>query len=523
MSAQPPPDRRRGSVLLLGLVISVALIFTLAAALSTTHSLGRSVQYEIDRTAALAIADGVTEAAQKRMLDDVANFREPALTGEVELGGRPYAYTVHAVGSTYERTAADGVVSSVQHYVLTAEVEHGQGHVTVDRVVDLTMTPLFQYMIFYADDLELLPGPSMILEGRVHANGDLYTGCGDTLTVDSEYFRCTGSIVRRRKNDGSETGGTVSVKVLGGSEYRTLDASMDAETPGWATYALDRWSGTVQDGSHGVREVAAPEIGSIKAFRPDGSKGHYHESASLVIVDDKAYDAGGSPINLTGILTEREMYDAREGKTVTVSEIDIAALNASGHFPANGLIYAYRTDASSSQPNGVRVVNGSELAGPLTVVSEDPVYVQGDFNTVNKKGAAVISDAVNLLSNGWSDSGGTMQTAVETTYNLAMITGNVPTPDGGGAYSGGFENLPRFHENWSGVKAAILGSFVNLFPSEIAKAPWGASGVYSPPIREWRFDQDLQGLDGLPPFTPDSVSFQRVLWDDRLPLPFDAP
>ena len=49
--------------------------------------------------------------------------------------------------------------------------------------------------------------------------------------------------------------------------------------------------------------------------------------------------------------------------------------------------------------------------------------------------AQVISDAVNLLSNGWTDSGGTMQDADETTYNLAFITGNVPTPDGGGTYS----------------------------------------------------------------------------------------
>ncbi|MEM7234711.1 MAG: hypothetical protein AAF517_21205, partial [Planctomycetota bacterium] len=315
-------------------------------------------------------------------------------------------------------------------------------------------------------------------------------------------------------------GGTVNIRVNGTTNYQPLTNAEDAEHADWTNYALNRWGGTVKDGAHGVKEVAAPEIQSIKAFNSDGSKGYYHEQADLVIVDDQAYDAAGNPVDLGAALVQKTMYDAREKKNVTVSEIDLAALNAAGEFPDNGLIYAYRTDASSSQPNGVRLVNGAELGGPLTVVTEDPLYVKGDYNTVNKKGASVLADAVNLLSNGWTDGGGTMQTAVETTYNMAFVTGNVPTPDGGGTYSGGFENLPRFHENWTGVAAHIRGSFVNLFESEIAKAPWGSGGVYSPPIRDWRFDPDL--ISNLPPHTPNLVYFQRVLWDDKVPLPFDA-
>ena len=69
---------------------------------------------------------------------------------------------------------------------------------------------------------------------------------------------------------------------------------------------------------------------------------------------------------------------------------------------------------------------------------------------------------------------GNLPGAVETSYNIAFVTGNVPTPEGGGTYSGGFENLPRFHENWSGKKAKIRGSFINnsnalipIYPSPI--------------------------------------------------------
>ena len=33
--------------------------------------------------------------------------------------------------------------------------------------------------------LEILPGPSMTLGGRVHTNGNLYVGCGSTLTMNT--------------------------------------------------------------------------------------------------------------------------------------------------------------------------------------------------------------------------------------------------------------------------------------------------------------------------------------------------
>ena len=45
-------------------------------------------------------------------------------------------------------------------------------------------TNLFQFAVFYTNDLEILPGPDMTLGGRVHCNGDIYLGCGGTLTVD---------------------------------------------------------------------------------------------------------------------------------------------------------------------------------------------------------------------------------------------------------------------------------------------------------------------------------------------------
>ena len=106
---------------------------------------------------------------------------------------------------------------------------------------------------------------------------------------------------------------------------------------------------------------------------------------------------------------------------------------------------------------------------------------------------------------------------------MAIITGNIPTPEGGGNYSGGFENLPRFHENWSGTPAIIRGAFIKLYESQFAVSPWSYGGdVYKAPQRDWRFDPDFQSASGLPPFTPNAVYVRRVTWDDNVPLPLPA-
>jgi len=296
----------------------------------------------------------------------------------MSVGGANHPYLISPVGSSYNLTDPDGITRSLQHYSIMSSVNTGEGYATVDRIVDLTLTPIFQFMIFYNDDLEILPGPNMTLGGRVHANADIYLGCGGTLKVDTEYLRCTGSIFRERKDDGSESTGTVNIKVTGESTYDAMDTTHDSKYSGWATYAMDTWKGTVQDGAHGVKEVAAPKIQTIKAFKPDGSKGYYHANADLVIVNGQAYNSSGGTISLpAGTVTETTMYDAREKKTITVTEINVGLLNTSGYFPANGLVYAYRTDSRTSQPNGIRLKNGTELLQPMTLVSQDPVYVQG--------------------------------------------------------------------------------------------------------------------------------------------------
>ena len=304
--------------------------------------------------------------------------------------------------------------------------------------------------------------------------------------------------------------------------------------------ALERFGGTMQSAVHGLREIVAPDVRSIQRYvktdtgtggdyerDPDtgdyyevapgtGSfrQGHYHALADLVIIDGELFDADGRSIPLpAGVLAEVEMYDAREGVTIRLTEIDVSALAASGLWPANGLIYAARSDASPGEPNGVRLTNGAELQGPLTVVSENPLFVHGDYNNVDKKGAAVIGDAINVLSEAWDDTKdpGTLPIASATEVMAAIITGSYSTAEGD--YNGGFENMIRFHENWTGVPCTILGSFVNVFDSQIARSSWVyGRDVYLAPDRRFDFDPDFRRVAELPPFTPVVARVQQIAW-----------
>jgi hypothetical protein len=117
---------------------------------------------------------------------------------------------------------------------------------------------------------------------------------------------------------------------------------------------------------------------------------------------------------------------------MTVTQVDVGKLKACGQAPANGILYVSKSGAGG----GVRLANGTELPSQgLTVVSENPVYIQGDYNTVNKVPAAVLGDAVTVLSNNWEsmnyDTKGDIATssrqAAETTVNAAFAMGPIST------------------------------------------------------------------------------------------------
>jgi len=304
---------------------------------------------------------------------------------------------------------------------------------------------------------------------------------------------------------------------------------------------------TVLTGDHGVTESTVPSVGSTAMYEPSPngdyawnsplkrfvqvapgtgsfSPGYYHSQAGLSILTFadgtwKAYDAAGADVStaVAPAVSIQKMYDARQANGSTtklnVTQIDMAKLALTGKYPANGLLYAANYgEGTGLNAKGIRMVNGASLPAKLTVATPDPMYIWGDYNTTAEKPAAVICDSLNLLSKVWDDSKtkGTLPVAADTTYNVAVVTGNTDTV--GSAYNGGLENLPRFHENWDGKTSTIKGSFVKPWFSQYATGNWVYGGDrYTAPKRNWSYNQAFNNVANLPPFTPMSVTAQDIV------------
>lgn len=117
---------------------------------------------------------------------------------------------------------------------------HDRPEALLEMVFRVRLVPLFQFAAFYDKDLEILPGPTMTLDGRVHANGDLYLGSGATLRINGQVTSAvrsdgSGGNVHRGRKDRSQCEGTVRVETLvsgdapvlacAGSSYHPLPES----------------------------------------------------------------------------------------------------------------------------------------------------------------------------------------------------------------------------------------------------------------------------------------------------------
>jgi hypothetical protein len=224
--------------------------------------------------------------------------------------------------------------------------------------------------------------------------------------------------------------------------------------------------------------------------------------------------------------TNSNIQDFRENASVRLVALDVSKLDKTKIAGWNGVVYISDTSASQTggtPKRGVRVKNGATLpTGGLTVVSDNPVYIQGDYNTLGtRQPASVMGDAIMILSNSWVDANSsaditttTLRNATDTTINTAILGGIVPTDPtiaGNKAYSGGVENFPRFMENWSGKTLTYNGSMVELFKSQQAIGRWGTSSQsYNPPVRNWAYETLFRTTP--PPGTLYITTYNKQRW-----------
>ena len=431
----------------------------------------------------------------------------------------------------------------------------------VQQDLTLASVPIFQFAIYYNGLLEFTWTAPFTVNGRVHANGSIYTGSQSALIFNAPVT----------------TAGSLSSPAWFGKT--TSQYTSAAQYNGNPTYTTNVPVVTLPLGTNNVHSIIdIPPVGE-SVTSTLGTQRLYNQAKLTILVNDTNVvfsaqnGANGNPAitdlspivissgtsatalatNLPFVNLSTSFTDQREGNTVLVAQLDVGRMSSwlatnasvqskfpsiSGSYPNIVYIANKKTYNAATQMPGVRLVNAQTLPSNggtgLSIVSPDPVYIQGYYNcptanlgSTNTSATApssIMCDAITILSPAWSDANsanGINITAANDTVNTAIIAGNVPsTANSTTAFSGGVQNLTRLLESWSSATLTLNTSLVNLYPSQIANSQFQAPGIYynAPAQRNFNFDVNFANPNRQPPpGTPNLMLLIRSGWDTPPP------
>jgi len=530
----------RGVATLIALLMIGMLLLIGLAALTTSDDESQIAGNEWREMRAFYAAEAGLEQAMATLQTEYDSTGLPPAempSGAEAINGCDVSYGSTDDGAAVMRLLSTGELAGLRALVKTfsvdaTAVDDADGsQILMSQTFEVALVPIFQFAIFYGTDLEIAPGADMSLIGRVHSNGNMYLQANNTLTMDC-FVTASGNIIHGRKGPGAVGTGDVEVK-NGVGDYVSMKMGsdwLDSDYEDWYDSSLSRWNGRVKDEAHGQQALNLPLASGTDPHalieRADDNPDSYENKATLKIIDGVALRLAddGSWADVTAAMladgtmkyTADKFTDKRENQTIDCTELDVTKMYDNGHAPRNGVVYFSDEKTAASEYPALRLVNGTTLDAGLTIASENPMYTLGNFNSTQKKPAALLADAVTFLSTNWDDANSALdkasRVAKRTEVNASYMTGNVETTASN--YSGGFENLPRFLEKWTNVNFTWKGSAVNLWNSTQANSNWNGT-YYDPPNRIWSYDTDLDDPTKLPPETPMIRVFQRTGWQQK--------
>jgi hypothetical protein len=297
---------------LIGVIVLTALLMSLAIAVA--------LQVGSDNQINGAFRGGITGfyAAESGLNRGMGEYRNIFLDYNVpagndfnprtyELGDRQVSYKLsERPGNPQSIVIPSGEVFSglnaIQYrYIVnsTSQNINGDTEASVGAEFLVGYIPLFQFVAFYKNDLEILPGPNMVLNGRVHTNGKLYLNANNTLNIADNPAQqvftvqvSAGQGVYRGRKDQNTCTGTVNVDKLedkvapfGDLDPKALpcSGSTTREVP---VSELAAWKGSIISD---IGNIAIPEPDIVKpptsvSAGGTGDPGVYWEKADLRIV-----------------------------------------------------------------------------------------------------------------------------------------------------------------------------------------------------------------------------------------------
>ena len=445
--------------------------------------------------------------------------------------------------------------------------------VGIRRQFQYVEVPIFQMMFFFQDNMEFYKPATMIVGGLVHTNSNLWASSSSagTLTFSGNVSH-SGTYSQTQDPPFASAWSGWSPNAQIPPTFPNGQSSQVTQVP--AAYPMGVSLGSVfnttdtNPNNDGYREIIEQPVAGFPDPQEIASRRIYHKAgvvlsitgntATVTAQNGTSIPPGQISQIQSAFTNKKAMYDQREGKMVDVATIDVSKLttvfNTGGVTGFNGVLYVVdntpvTTGGPSPSPNPktIRLQKGGVLPNNgLTIASQNPVYIQGDYNTgtinsptsvpanatgnpanndsptvpgYTRKPSAVLADAVVFLSNAWNDANAASalnsRNASNTTYNTAVMAGFMPSgykpPTGAQyGYSGGANNFPRFLENWSGDSCTYYGSMVELFQSKTFTGAWDTGNIYSPPARRWNYDTNFSTTS--PPGGLNAVVYTRGSW-----------
>ncbi|HJN44655.1 MAG: hypothetical protein CL477_04710 [Acidobacteria bacterium] len=363
-------------------------------------------------------------------------------------------------------------------------------------------------------------GNAVIRIQRLRGDGNLTqpgeTGCGNASTSGYDYWPLVLYDAREGVWRDNVSTNQMSVYLSGVMHYVELDVNnlrrwlagaIGVSGPsvlnqnGFVIYFSDRRlnknAGGNETGELGMEDFVNPASGSATPNGALDTGEDLNDNGTLEVYGNVPLNVGAAPLDANATLR-------------TLVNINVAQTNRPIFFR-----------------RALKLTNGglNQIPMPgLMVTSENPMYIEGDFNASAGAGGfvepnaatAVMSDAATFLSNAWTDAISfqwphrqTNRNAQTTWYRLAIVSGKgkaFPRPSGtftNFGTDGGTHNFFRMLEDWGGRTANYRGAMITFYNNRQAVGPWQCcNNTYSPPTRAYAFDVDFLDPNQLPPATP---------------------
>ncbi len=446
-------------------------------------------------------------------------------------------YTAYPTNTDLYTTPVDGLATQLNGAMASAVSPANGGTITVDSTAGWT-APGFLVVQNEAITFTGMTGTTFtgITRGAyasvaaAHADNTAVTaGQSTTLSVGFD-DQLNGAITAASPADG----GTITVDSTADWPTSTGYFVVDSETITFTGKTATTFTG-IDRGAYGTTDAAhtdnRPVYGDRILSATNPTTGQTIGMTATAGWPDSGYLLVGS---------EFITYNAKTAGSVTVQTRGAFGSTAA----AQGTGSAVK-NTNKAQKNRVwyfrralRLINGASPNLPVpgfTVAAENPVYIQGNYNSAGNftdphSYAAVIADAVTLLSNSWRDQISfdysyalASRGATTTWYRTAIASGKGPgfaKPTGAAwdvGTDGGVLNFLRYIEDWTGDTLNYLGSLVSLYYSRQGTGIYKCCDiVYDPPTRAYSFDIEFLVPSQLPPGTPrfrdiNNLSFRQSI------------